>query len=289
MTDTPVRWRAGVRGDPIEHSLSPVLHRAAYRALHLSDWSYDRQLLAAGELAAHVANLDVSWRGLSLTMPLKEAAFDVVHTVSAVARQVGAINTLVRDERGWSGHNTDVAGIVAALRSAGLAGNGPVRAVVVGAGATARSALAALAELGAGEVTLMVRTDARVPTRELADRLGLTTRSASMGSWPSRVDVIVGTTPAAAYAGHVEGLPPAGAGALVLDCVYGRWPSPLLQAAAARGYAAVPGTEMLLHQAVEQVRLMTGHPGPTAAMRAALRAALEEAGRAGRDGAGGAR
>jgi len=273
----PVRWRAGVRGSPVEHSLSPVLHRAAYRALGLADWSYDRVRVEADELAAHVGALDPSWRGLSLTMPLKEVAFELAHTVSPLARRVGAINTLVRDEAGWSGHNTDVYGIVEALREAGVAG---VRtAVLVGAGATARSALAALADLGARRVSFMVRDGARPQTLAFAESLGLAADTTAMGDWPQAPDVLVSTVPAPAYAGRLGALPPPGPGGAVLDCVYGEGPSPLLAAAVGLGYAAVDGTDMLLHQAREQVRLMTGHEAPTAAMREALTAALDALGR----------
>jgi len=268
-----IHWRAGVRGSPIEHSLSPVLHRAAYRALGLVDWHYDRVRVEADELADHVRGLDDSWRGLSLTMPLKEAAFDIVHSASPLATRVGAINTIVRDERGWHGDNTDVYGIVEALREAGV---GRVStAALVGAGATARSALAALVELGAQAVSFMVRGSARPETLAFARELGLEADAVPMGQWPRGTDVVVSTVPAPAYAGLLGALPPAHPGSAVLDCVYGDGPSPLLATAVGVGYAAVDGLDMLLHQAREQIRLMTGHEAPTAAMREALTAALD--------------
>lgn len=265
--------RCGVRGSPIDHSLSPVLHRAAYRALGLTDWSYDRVRVEADELATHVRGLDESWRGLSLTMPLKEAAFDVVHTASAVAVQVGAINTLVRDDAGWGGHNTDVYGIVEALREVGI---GTVRsAVLVGAGATARSALAALAELGTVQVSFMVRQAARPGTLALARDLGLDAVTVPLGHWPYGADLVVSTVPATAYAGLLGALPEARHGSAVLDCVYGDGPSPLLGVAKEIGYVVVEGTDMLLHQAREQVRLITGREAPIDAMRSALLAAVD--------------
>ncbi len=268
-----VTWRAGVRGSPIEHSLSPVLHRAAYLALGLRDWSYDRARVEADELSDHVAGLDASWRGLSLTMPLKEVAFEVVHAAAPLATRVGSINTLIRDEVGWSGHNTDVHGIVEALRAVGVTTIGS--AVVVGAGATARSAVAAVSELGVARVTFMVRESVRAKTLELAAALGVSAASVPMGDWPHGCDVVIGTVPGAAYGSLVGRLPAGGPGRAVLDCVYGAGPSPLLVAATQLGYAAVPGTEMLLHQAREQVRLMTGHEAPIEPMRAALAAALD--------------
>lgn len=271
-----VTWRAGVRGSPIEHSLSPVLHRAAYQALGLREWSYDSARVEADELRDHLAGLDASWRGLSLTMPLKEVAFEVVHTAAPLATRVGSINTLIRDEAGWSGHNTDVHGIVEALRAAGVSTIGS--AVVVGAGATARSAVAAVSELGATRVTFMVRESVRAKTLELAAALAVPAAYVPMGDWPHDCDVVIGTVPSAAYGSLAGRLPAGGPGRAVLDCVYGEGPSPLLVAATQLGYAAVPGTEMLLHQASEQVRLMTGHEAPIEPMRAALGVALDERG-----------
>ncbi|PID96486.1 MAG: shikimate dehydrogenase [Actinomycetales bacterium] len=273
--------RAGVCGSPVEHSFSPLLHRAAYRALGLTDWSYHRARIEADQLAGHVAGLDETWRGLSLTMPLKEAAFGVVHTASPLAVRVGAINTLVRDDRGWWGENTDVHGIVEALRAVGV--RHADAAVLVGAGATARSALAALVQLGVRRVTFIVRDRVRPETSRLAEELGLDVAESPMGVWPEVFDVVVGTVPAVAYhrdrgpAGMspVEALPRAVPGSAVLDCVYGDGPSPLLQAADSTGYAVVPGTEMLLHQAAEQVRLMTGRQPPVPEMRHALAAAVD--------------
>ena len=268
--------RAAVCGSPIRHSLSPVLHRAAYRALGLTDWTYDRVELSADALAPWVSGLDETWRGLSLTMPLKEAAFAVAGEVSDLARTVGSINTLVRASHGWDADNTDVVGIARALAEAGV--SLPRHALVVGAGATARSALAALAGLGVTGVTVMVRTEIRSETADVAARLGLALTPTAVGAWPEVVDVVIGTVPPEGYAGALAGLPdaaaPAAGSAAILDCVYGDGPSPLLAAAVERGYAAVPGTEMLLHQAAEQVHLMTGHVAPVRAMRAALRDAL---------------
>lgn len=274
----PPRHRAGVLGSPIAHSLSPVLHRAAYRALGLTDWTYVRVRVEAGELAEHLRGLDASWRGLSLTMPLKEAAVQVAHTVSDLVRAVGAANTLVRDELGWAAHNTDVYGVAQALREAGAA---PVRHVaLLGSGATARSVLAAVASLGAARVTFLVRDEVRPATLAYARVLGLAVEAGPLGRWPS-ADVVVGTVPPEAYVLPSTRVPRLDHPVVALDCVYGSVPSPLLAAARQAGYATVPGTEMLLHQAGEQVRLMTGQPAPVAAMRAALTTHLASGGRSG--------
>ncbi|TDC50157.1 shikimate dehydrogenase, partial [Jiangella ureilytica] len=111
--------RCAVLGSPIAHSLSPVIHRAAYRRLGL-DWEYTAHEVDESSLARFVSGLGPEWRGLSLTMPLKRVALDVAATASDVARTVGAANTLVRrDDGGWDADNTDVPGVVATLRAAG--------------------------------------------------------------------------------------------------------------------------------------------------------------------------
>ncbi len=266
-----LRKRAGVRGSPIEHSLSPVLHTAAYAALGLPDWSYDRAEVDEAGFAAHLAGLDPSYRGLSLTMPLKEVAFSVVYAASDRAQRVGAINTVIRDERGWRGYNTDVYGIVESLRGAGV--GEASEALLVGAGATARSALEALAEMGTRTVRFMVRGGVRPRTAGFAESLGMRAEEVAMGVWPHGARVVVGTVPGGAYAGLLDTLPAAPEGAVVLDCVYGEH-SALLDVARERGYATAEGTDLLLHQARGQVKLMTGHEAPLEAMRAALQAAL---------------
>ena len=270
--------RAGVRGKPIAHSLSPVLHRTAYQALGLDDWSYDRAEVDESSFVDHVAGLDASWRGLSLTMPLKEIAVQVCQQVSDLARVVGAINTLVRrDDGSWFGDNTDLHGIVTTLTEAGVRGGstGGRRAVIVGSGATARSALAALAELAVTEAVLLVRSEIREETRLVGQHLGIAMHAAPLTALADPVDIVIGTVPALAYPAGFQLASSATVDAVVLDCVYGDGPSPLLAAAVLAGSVAVPGTEMLLHQAAAQVRLMTGSQPPVAEMRAALHAAIQ--------------
>lgn len=262
--------RAAVLGSPVAHSLSPALHTAAYAALGLAGWSYDRHECDEAGLPGFVAGLGPEWAGLSLTMPLKRVAFDVADEVSPLAAAVGAANTLVPRGGGWFADNTDVAGIVAALRGAGVTGGG--KAVVLGAGGTAQAALAALAAIGVDDVRVLVRSVARTTElRAAADRLGVEVGVEDALVDPDRVraaltgaDVVVSTLPAGAAD------PLAGAAGVVLDVVYAPWPTPFAAASAAAGARVVSGLEMLLHQAVAQVELMTGRPGPIAEMRAAL-------------------
>jgi shikimate dehydrogenase len=271
-----------VLGSPVAHSLSPVLHGAAYAALGLDGWRYDAHECDEAGLAGFVAGLDERWAGLSLTMPLKRVALEVADEVSPLAAAAGAANTLVRSGGRWRAENTDVAGIVAALQHAGVAagaGTGVYgRAVVLGAGGTAQAALAALRELGIADVTVLVRSTGRAgELRDAATRLGVRPAVRDALADPSRVaaaitgaDVVISTLPA----GAADALAGPGPGSVVLDVVYAPWPTPFAEAAAVSGARVVSGLEMLLYQAVDQVELMTGRPGPVEAMREALDAAL---------------
>jgi shikimate dehydrogenase len=268
--------RAAVLGLPVVHSLSPALHTAAYRALGLDDWSYDRYECAETDLAGFVAGLGPEWVGLSLTMPLKRVALEVADEVDAFAAAVGAANTLVLGPRRVA-YNTDVAGIVASL--------GPVTgsAVVLGAGGTAQAALAALRELGIADVTVLVRDlDRTAQLRATAERLGVTPRIDGALAEPERAAalvseaaVVISTLPGGApdvLGGKASFRP----GAVVLDVVYSPWPTPLATAAMSGGARVVSGLDVLLHQAVAQVELMTGRRGPVEAMRSALTAAAAD-------------
>jgi shikimate dehydrogenase len=240
--------------------LSPLLHRAAYDALGL-DWSYDAIEVTPADLPEFLAGLDASWAGLSLTMPLKQAVLPLLAASSDLVRQVAAANTVLLPAR--RGENTDVHGMVAALAEAGV--TSAERAVVLGGGATARSALAALAELGCRMPTLVVRSSPD-ETLAAAARLGVTPR---VTGWDPAVlvgcDLLVSTVPAGAadvLAPHVADVP------VLLDVVYAPWPTAL--AASCRG-VVVGGGAMLLHQAAAQVELMTGLKAPLEAMRATLK------------------
>ncbi|MFL6176269.1 MAG: shikimate dehydrogenase [Ornithinibacter sp.] len=269
--------RAGVLGSPITHSLSPALHRAGYLAAGLSGWEYDAHEVRADELARFVGGLGADWRGLSLTMPLKEVATDVATSADAVARRTGAANTLVRRaDGGWDATNTDVVGVVRAL--APHLHDAPRRALVLGAGATARSAVLALAELGVTTLTVRARDTGRAADLlAWALDLGAGIRNGSvagLGPWvTTRDDVVVSTLPGSAGEVAAATVPAAHTG-ILLDVVYAGWPTPLASAAGAAGMRVVSGLDMLVHQAGEQFRLFTGHDAPLEAMAAAGRAAL---------------
>lgn len=269
------RRRAAVLGSPIAHSLSPVLHRAAYAELGLGEWTYDRFEVDEAALPAFLAELGPGWAGLSLTMPLKRAVIPLLDEVSATARSVEAVNTVVLTDDGRRlGDNTDIPGIAAALRERGVETVGS--AAILGAGATASSALAALARICTGEVTAYVRSAERAAEmREWGERLGVTVRTAdwSRAAEALTAPLIVATTPAGAtddLAGSVPERP-----GTLFDVLYEPWPTPLAAAWARRGGTVLGGLDLLVHQAVLQVELMTGRaPAPLAAMRAAGEAAL---------------
>ena len=274
--------RAAVLGTPIAHSLSPVLHRAAYQALGLTGWSYQAIECDTARLPAVLGECGPQWAGLSLTMPLKRAVLPLLDQIEPLAREVGAANTVVFSGGRRHGHNTDVPGMIAALAEAGVIGapdGAPwqVTLLILGGGATACSALAAARGLGATRVTAAVRDPARAQDLlAAAARLGvavtLTGFDTPQGGAP---DILISTVPAGAadiYAKRIA------RGDLVprhlLDVVYHPWPTALADAARKAGVRVAGGFELLLHQAAGQVTLMTGKPAPLAAMRTAGESAL---------------
>ena len=271
--------KAAVLGSPVAHSLSPVLHGAAYAELGLAGWTYQAIECTAAGLPALLAGCGDDWAGLSLTMPLKRAVLPLLDRIEPVAAEVGAANTVTFAGGARAGHNTDVPGMITALTEAGVpaAAVAPGRALIIGGGATACSALASLRGLGAAAATAAVRDSARAADLlAAADRLGMRVRLAPFGEYPgSGWSLLISTVPAGAadiYAKRILG--PAPAPLAVLDVAYHPWPTRLVVAAEQAGAIAVSGFELLLHQAGQQVELMTGKPAPVAAMRAAGRAEL---------------
>lgn len=264
--------RAAVIGSPIGHSRSPALHRAAYNLLGF-DCSYEAVEVSPENLPAFVAEVRGAgtWRGLSVTMPHKAAMVPLVDSVTPLAGVLGVLNTVTVNASGpqpvLTGHNTDVAGIVGALQHGGVL-EAPRSAVILGGGGTAAASVAALQLLGATGVTVFVRSPGRAaPLLTLGDSLGLPVQ---LREWDGAAagllaaDVVISTLPprgADALADDLVALPVPGDSHIrpvLLDVAYDPWPSPLAAAWEARGGAIVPGLEMLIYQAVEQVRLFTG-------------------------------
>lgn len=270
--------RAAVIGSPVAHSLSPVLHNAAFAALGLTDWTYTRIECAADGVPDLVDGLDASWAGLSVTMPNKRAALAVASSVTSRAALVGAANTLVPVEGGWRADCTDVDGVLGALRAACGFTSGS-RAVLLGAGGTATAALVALASVGVRSVSLVVRSASRAAEAEsCASRLGLalevvTWDTAGFADLAASSDVLVSTVPPAATEPIADALAEA---PCVLDVIYHPWPTPLARAVEKRNRSLATGLDMLLHQAFGQAEQFTGLPAPREEMRRALRAATDD-------------
>jgi shikimate dehydrogenase len=266
--------RAAVLGSPIAHSLSPTLHRAAYRALGL-DWSYDAIEVDAPGLPDFLAGLDTSWVGLSLTMPLKEAVLPLLDAMSPLAQATRSVNTLLLGDDTRAGHNTDVTGIVRAVLEAAPTAN-LESVTIIGAGATARSAAAAARELDARELIVVARRpEAAGDVVATAEALGI--QSTRVRGWDAAAealvtDLVISTVPGDAASSLAPGVP--AAPRVLLDVTYHPWPTALARAWAMAGGTAIPGSQMLLWQAVRQVRLMTGREAPAAAMADALASAL---------------
>lgn len=249
----PTGTTLAVWGSPIAHSKSPLLHAAAYRVLGL-DWSYDRREVTADGFDAAFAERDANWRGLSLTMPLKTAAFRVADHRDAVSELTGASNTLAFTDAGVVAANTDVAGMVLALADAGV--HSAARAAVLGGGSTAASALCAVRQLGVTEVALYLRSAHRAAElAPLAERLGITLLARPLDALARGSEqLLVSTLPGPAQdqlelpSGRLVSTP-------VLDVAYEPWPSRLAAQARADGAATASGLDMLVHQAVAQIRL----------------------------------
>jgi shikimate dehydrogenase len=263
--------KAAVLGKPIAHSLSPALHRAAYAALGLDDWSYDLVECDEAGLRAYLENRGPDWAGLSLTMPLKRTVLPLLDRIDPVAAATGGANTVVFRPDGRYGYNTDVQGIVDALHEAGVPAPGAV--AILGGGATACSALAAAAELGASSLDVVVRDPARAAgLLAAADRLGVRVRFRPFEEFgnddAAPPDLLISTVPAGAADIYAERTRlTRHTPAAVMDVVYAPWPTQLAAAAAAAGSVITSGFAMLLHQAAAQVELMTGKPAPLEAMR----------------------
>ncbi|MFA5606362.1 MAG: shikimate dehydrogenase [Leucobacter sp.] len=286
----PEQAALAVLGSPIAHSKSPAIHAAAYRRLGL-DWTYGRAELQPDDLATYLADRSSGWRGFSLTMPLKEEAARLSGLLDPVAEESGVVNTLLRldsEATPWAGFNTDVGGLAAALEIAGLDVSSTV---IIGSGATAVSAIMAVRRLGAAHVDILARN---VPaTSDLVARFGDTrepggtplhvvgtplrpNEPAVFGVVMPRPTLVISTLPGPAAA--ETQVPAELLDAPLFDVAYEPWPSPFALRWREGGGVAIPGVEMLVEQAILQIRIfMNGDPGAVLRneddVRASMRAA----------------
>lgn len=268
--------RLAVLGSPIAHSKSPALHRAAYDLLGL-DWEYTAIDMDGARLAGFLDGRDASWRGLSLTMPLKQDVLPLLDEVDELATLTNAANTVLLADGVRRGFNTDVGGIVRALGDAGCERVG--HGVLLGGGATAASALAAMAELGASTVqALLRRPDAGASIVDLGARLGLRVEVLPIAALAAleEADLVVSTLPGGADLG-VEASAGLVRSAVLLDVAYAPWPTPLAAQWLGAGGDVVHGLGMLLHQALLQVRVFVGgDPGAALPDEDAVLAVMRE-------------
>ena len=257
-------------GRPIAHSLSPVLHRAAYIHLGLN-WTFDRIEVDAQGLVPFVRGLDGSWRGLSLTMPLKVAVLELGE-VDRLARLAGAGNTLLLEGGERWVYNTDIGGLTWAVGQ--VTRNPMPRVTILGAGATARSALLAATQLGAQQVTVVARTPSRAePLKALSNQLGV---RLDIRPWSNQIpdaDLVVSAVVAGAADGIAQAV--AGCAPLIVDIIYDPWPTVLATTAQRAGRNVVSGHDLLVGQALLQIELMTGRAVAADVLYAALAAEAE--------------
>lgn len=259
--------RAAVLGSPIAHSLSPALHRAAYRALGL-EGEYEAIEVLASSLAEFIATRDETWTGFSLTMPLKEEILGIADSVDPLALQIQSANTLIRAESGWHALTTDVSGFQHALTAHGVTQYGDV--LIIGAGATARAAAAACDEFGRHLIIIN-----RSNKREAAMRGAIRKSKVSFISWNEELpqaDLIINTTPAgvadlfvAQFTSQPKGV--------FFEALYYPWPTKLLAHWRGLGADAIDGLDLLVHQGIDQVALMSNHAVNRAELAPILRAA----------------
>ena len=280
---------AAVIGSPIEHSLSPVIHRAAWAQLGIDGWEYHRLEQDTDSLPGFIAGLGADCAGLSVTMPCKQAVMPLLDVIDPLASAVGAVNTVVPSSGVLAGFNTDVTGIASAVRRAcSLAGcSAPSSALVLGARATASSALAALGELGITSSTVAARRfGGPGSVVAAASRLGVTIEQVlwsdaeAVDRAASSADLVISTLPASAADPLAERLR-VREGQILLDVVYSPRDTALRRAFESAGGVVAEGTDMLVFQAGAQVQLMTGRSPDTGVMREALEEELDRRSREG--------
>lgn len=273
-----------VLGSPIAHSKSPLIHAAAYRVLN-EDWSYDRFEVQKGALKRFIENEGNSYSGFSLTMPLKENAFSFADELDSLSTETGAVNTLAKFGDKWFGFNTDVYGIIQAIREKTLANFEKV--TLIGSGATAKSAMVAISQLSPGAEVVLVARNSKT-AKQLAlfgKQIGLRVRKGRFLVWNLiRSDLVISTLPGRALDAIAQKLvarssfKPKG---LLLDVAYDPWPSKIAELWSNRGATVTSGKEMLIWQAVAQVRIFkNGNPGTAlmneVAVLEAMRIAVDE-------------
>ena len=271
----------GVIGDPVKHSMSPVMHNAAIAALGL-DYVYLPLPVTAADLKAAVEGFRaIGLRGFNITIPHKQAIMPLLAEVSEVAQAIGAVNTVWWNGSGWSGTNTDAAGFLAPLQSLDRDWS-QVTAVVLGNGGASRAVVAACHQLGCRGVQVAGRSAPKLEAFERSWQGAAPAANLSVHAWKEldwllpEASLVVNTTPVGMApaveasplnAAQIARLP---ADAVVYDLIYTPRPTQLLHLAAEAGFTTVDGTEMLVCQGAKALEIWVGQPPPVAVMRQAL-------------------
>jgi shikimate dehydrogenase len=269
----------GVIGNPVEHSLSPAIHNAAFQKLGLNFVYLAFRVEAIGEAIKGLRALG-NFRGASVTIPHKVAAVPFLESVEPTARHIGAINTIVAEGGTLTGHNTDAIGALRALREGGAELKGR-QVVMLGSGGAARAIAFALGtETGIERLTLLgIDSQERTAlARDLQSKIGMTVQESLLDEGALRKilpdsHVLIHCTPMGMSPKTNETAVPAAllhTGLTVMDIVYNPRDTQLLKDAKARGCRTIPGLEMFLHQAAAQFELWTHHAAPADVMRAVL-------------------
>lgn len=259
--------RGAVLGSPISHSLSPILHRTAYEKLGVHG-QYQAIDVTKEKLKEFIAGLDEAWTGLSLTMPLKEEILSIADEVDELALRINSANTLIRSSVGWKALSTDVNGFTQALIAHGVTDFKTV--IILGSGATARAA-AASCDAPHREIIIIHRS----PHREAAMRKAVTHANLEFVDWDSdltEVDLLINATPAGvadAYSEKLDG-PIQG---VFFEALYKPWPTKMLAKWRALGGFGIDGLDLLIHQGIDQVEIMTGKSIQRAILAPVLRTA----------------
>lgn len=259
--------RGAVLGSPISHSLSPILHRTAYEKLGIFG-QYQAIEVASDHLAEFISGLDDSWTGFSLTMPLKEVVLKVADEVDELALRINSANTLIRSPQGWRALSTDVNGFTQSLVAHGVSTYETV--VILGSGATARAAVAAC-DGPDRQITVIHRS----PERETAMRKCVESAKLEFVHWGEELpisDLLINATPASVADSYAEKLPDLTQG-VYFEALYNPWPTKMLSSWRASGRLGIDGLDLLVHQGIDQVELMTGKGVQRAVLAPVLRMA----------------
>ncbi|RYJ28819.1 shikimate 5-dehydrogenase 1 alpha [Streptomyces sp. L-9-10] len=257
-----MKRRLALLGSPVASALSPALHRAAYEAMGLN-WDYQAIDCRPEDLHPFLTSLDESWAGFSLTMPLKRAVIPLLDEVSETVVRTGAANTITVQDGRLTGDNTDLHGMLQALRDTGVTGVSTL--TVLGAGATACTTLAAAHHLGCRHATVIARNTGHAtdhltaPARRIG--IGLDIRPWAEAASHLSAELVVSALPPHAADTLAPHWTP-GTGGTLMDVTYRPWPSTLARTARAGGTTVVGGLPMLVHQAARQVTLQAGKPAP---------------------------